>query len=86
MEDNSSLMSMSIMVPYNILLGTYKGAGGESPTISNDQGTLMYSHYHQGEILPLIHASLKVLYKNNLFLNPYNVLRLMGHDLLAGGP
>jgi hypothetical protein len=65
MQGNSPLMSMRAKVPKYILRSVNGCVEVEPLAISDDQGTLMYSHDCQQENLPLRNASLQVL-KNGL--------------------
>ena len=72
-KEISALMLMSAKVPKYIMQSANKGVDVDPLAISNDQGTLMYSHDCQRENLALRHASLKVL-KRKYSLYPRQVL------------
>jgi hypothetical protein len=58
MRGNSPLMSMRAKVPEYILRSANGCAEVEPLARFDDQGTLMYSHDHQQENLPLRHETL----------------------------
>jgi hypothetical protein len=61
MRDNSSVMTMSVKVLKYILTGMNGYVDVESPTRSNEKGTLMYSHDFQRGDIPLRHVDSEVL-------------------------
>jgi hypothetical protein len=64
-EENSPLMSMSAKAPEYILQSVTEWDDVEPLAISDDQGTVMYSHDCQRENLPLRHVSLQVIKRNS---------------------
>jgi hypothetical protein len=64
-EANSPLMTMSAKVPEYILRSENRFVDVEPVAISDDQGTVMYSHDFQQENFPLRHTRLQVLKRNS---------------------